>query len=80
MAERIRLKNIQTQKEEKEAREKLKWKCTHCGQQMKNKHSLKQHKKIHQKPVNCLYPDCEKHFARENQMRLHLRNKHRKKV
>ena len=26
-----------------------------------------------------MHPDCEKPFARENQMRLHLKNKHREK-
>ena len=65
---------------EAEAKANLeKWKCTQCGRQMKSKQALNQHKYNHQKPYNCLYQDCEKQFARQNQMMNHLKNRHRKK-
>ena len=64
--------DVRHSKKEENTANLEKFKCTECDSQLKSKIALTQHYKIHNKTYQC--PECEKVFARNNQMHNHLKS------
>ena len=50
--------------------------CKWCGHLYPNLRSLHEHSKLHDKRSTCIYTTCEKSFATEHSLWIHIKGKH----